>query len=187
MQVPAVHGGKIPVLFLRKHVADRVQHNDVITGAEVVLEHVSGANADLRCDAGVLDVFGGQRHHLGNVEDLALHVRRSFRERDGVGTGAATKIKDAANTGGPKGIHYKLGAILGDALHAGDEVARPFARIVAIDGNAGTAAHSVGHGAPAVPDVGAVQQTVALVVFGTLDKVARGLGRVLIIVAALAE
>ena len=46
-ECPVCAAGDVPVLRLGEHVADRVQHDDVVAGAKVVLEHVSRAQADL--------------------------------------------------------------------------------------------------------------------------------------------
>jgi hypothetical protein len=67
----------VPVLFLGKHVANRVKHDDVVSGAKVALEHVARAEADLGWDAGLADIFGGEWQDLWEVKDLALHIGRT--------------------------------------------------------------------------------------------------------------
>jgi hypothetical protein len=73
------------------------------------------------------------------------------------------------NTGCAQSLHHQWGALFGVALHASDEVARPFGGVVATDRDARTTA-GVGQCAPAMPDVGCVQQTITVVVFGALNK-----------------
>src|SRR5450759_5179291 len=99
---PVCAAEDLPVLLLGKHVADRVQHDDVVAGAEVVLQHVSWAKLDLRCDAGLADIFGSERYDLRDVKDLALHVGTSLGERDG---GCA--VASAFRTSGARSLAFR--------------------------------------------------------------------------------
>ena len=96
-----------------------------------------------------------------------MHIGIGICERDGVRPGAAAEIEDAANPRCAKGLHHQGGTLFGVALHSGDKVAGPFGSMVAgviakIDGDAGATAHGIGQCAPAMPDVGYVQQTRAV-------------------------
>src|ERR1019366_3565462 len=162
-------------------------HYDVVAGAEIVIEHVSRAKADLCRDASLPHIFCCERYDFGEIEYLALHIGRRRCKRNGIGAGAATQIEDAMDALCAKCLYYKRCAVLGIAVHPGDEVARPFRVDITIRRNPCAFADRFGQRAPAVPNISRVKKSVAVVVFGVLNEEASRLGSVPVIVAALRD